>query len=552
VINADGKINGNATSFFGPYVDRLLIPQLRELAGDYGVDGAWIDGECWASVPDYGPAALKAFQKATGITDVPRKPGDTHWFEFLQFHREAFRRYLRYYITEVKRTYPDFQVCSNWAYTDHMAEPVNTPVDFLSGDYSPDDSVNSARLSARYLARQGKTWDLMAWSFSHHTGKTGTNQKTAIQLQREAAVVLALGGGFQAYFKQKRDGSVYDERVPVMAEVAKFCRARQAICHRAEMVPQVALLLSTTGHYRKINGLFSRDLSRISGVLQALLESQQCVEVLGEHHFASRMSQYPLIIVPEWEYLEPAFKDDLLTYVRAGGNLLLIGPGAAAMFQAELDVAFEGQPKSETHYLAQDRSLVATKGPIQLVKLGPKAQAFGQIHTSNNLGSASQPAASVTPLGNGKIAATYFSFGQGYAATRDEVARQFLNDMVHQLFPEPVVQVEGSNDVDVSLAINHGKLLVNLVNTAGPHQTELVVDAIPLVGPLTVTIRQSVRPSKITLEPVGESLPFKFQNGLVRLTVPHLEIHDIIVLDSGAVASSSTLPNEEQLAPYCQ
>ena len=45
-VNADGKVNWRATSFFGPYADRLLIPQLRELAGEYGVDGAWIDGEC--------------------------------------------------------------------------------------------------------------------------------------------------------------------------------------------------------------------------------------------------------------------------------------------------------------------------------------------------------------------------------------------------------------------------------------------------------------------------------------------------------------------------
>ena len=96
--------NANATSFFGPYADQLLIPQLRELAGDYGVDGAWVDGECWASVPDYGEAALKAFREATGIQDVPRKPGDPHWFEFLQFNREAFRNYLRHYIAEVKKT----------------------------------------------------------------------------------------------------------------------------------------------------------------------------------------------------------------------------------------------------------------------------------------------------------------------------------------------------------------------------------------------------------------------------------------------------------------
>ena len=52
-VNGDGSRNGNATSFFGPYADSLMIPQLRELAGVYGVDGAWVDGECWASVPDY-------------------------------------------------------------------------------------------------------------------------------------------------------------------------------------------------------------------------------------------------------------------------------------------------------------------------------------------------------------------------------------------------------------------------------------------------------------------------------------------------------------------
>ena len=106
-INADGKTNANATSFFGPYADRLLVPQLRELAGDYGVDGAWVDGECWASVPDYGAPALKAFRETTGIADVPRKPGDPHWFEFLQFNRDAFRRYLRDYIAEVKKTNPE-------------------------------------------------------------------------------------------------------------------------------------------------------------------------------------------------------------------------------------------------------------------------------------------------------------------------------------------------------------------------------------------------------------------------------------------------------------
>ncbi|MBI5685442.1 MAG: hypothetical protein HZC54_10195 [Verrucomicrobia bacterium] len=476
-LNADSKPNTRATSFFGPYAEKLLIPQLRELAGDYGVDGMWVDGECWASVPDYGVPALAAFRKATGITNVPRKPGEPHWHEFLQFNREMFRKYLRHYIAAVKKTNPKFQICSNWAFTDHMAEPVSAPVDFLSGDYSPQDSVNSARLSARYLARQGKPWDLMAWSFST---KPTRAQKTAVQLQREAAVVLAMGGGFQAYFTQNRDGSVRLNEMPVMAEVAKFCRARQAVCHHAQAVPQIGLLLSTTDQYRRTNGLFSRDLTRINGALHALLESQWSVEVLGEHQLAGRLRDYPLIVIPECEYLDAKFRNNLAAYVKAGGNLLLIGPSATKLFERELGGKVEGETK-------------------------------------------------IVAYGRGKIACSSFS-GQTYLRERPESLRRSLNDLARQLFPKPMVEVKGSNDVDVCLARNHGKLLVNLVNTAGPHKTQSIIESIPPVGPLDITLRLPRKPAAVTLEPGARPLSCDYRDGQLRLTVPKVEVHEIVAV----------------------
>jgi hypothetical protein len=532
-VGADGKPSARATSFFGPYVDRLLIPQLRELAGDYGVDGAWVDGECWASVPDWGEAALKAFREATGIADVPRKPGDPRWFEFLQFHREAFRRYLRRYIGEVKKTHPGFQVCSNWAYTDHMAEPVGVPLDFLSGDYSSDNSVNSARLSARYLARQGKPWDLMAWSFSRKGGKGAPIQKSAVQLQREAAVVVALGGGFQAYFKQKRDGSVYDEQMPMMGEVASFCRARQALCHRAESVPQVALLLSTAGHYRRINGLFNRDLGRVSGALQALLEAQHSVDVVGEHHLAGRMADWPLVVVPEWDYLEPAFRNDLVAYAKGGGSLLLIGPRTAALFAAEAGAAPQGPPAKGPRHLAHGDAFAPVQADAQAVTPGPEAKPFGRLHAAADPASASTPAATIAPLGKGRIGVVWFDFAPGYLANRNAVARRFLSNLVRELFPAPLVEVTGSADVDVSLARKDGRLLVNLVNTAGPHadRQNPIHDAIPPVGPITVTLRRDARPAKVTLEPGGRAVESEYRDGRLRVTVPRLEIHAAVCVE---------------------
>jgi hypothetical protein len=533
-VNADGKPNGKATSFFGPYADKLLIPQLRELAGEYGVDGAWVDGECWASVPDWSEAALKAFREATGIADVPRKPGDPHWHEFLQFHREAFRRYLRRYVEEVKKTHPAFQVCSNWAYTDHMAEPVaGSPVDFLSGDYSPEDSVNSARLSARYLAWQGKPWDLMAWSFARKGGKGPSIQKSVPQLQREAAVVVALGGGFQAYFKQKRDGSVFDEQIPLMGETAAFCRARQALCHRATPVPQVALLLSTAGHYRRINGLFNRDLNRVHGSLQALLEDRHCVDVVGEHHLAGRMADWPIIVVPEWDHLEPAFRDELIAYAKGGGRLLLVGPRTAALFGDATGATAEGPSVKEPRHLAQGDAFVAFKGECQPVKPGPQAKPLGRLHAAADAASASTPAATVAPLGKGRVAAVWFDFAQGYLGNRSAASRRFLTDVVREVFPAPLVEVTGAGDVDVSVARLGGRLLVHLVNTGGPHadRQNPIHDAIPPAGPLTATIRQATKPARVTLEPGGQILEAMHENGRIRVTVPRVEIHGVIVVE---------------------
>lgn len=529
-VGADGKPSKKATSVFGPYADALLIPQLRELAGVYGVDGAWIDGECWATVPDYGDKAAKAFRDATGIQTLPEKPGDPHWVEFLQFHREAFRQYLRRYVNEVHKTHPEFQLCSNWAFTDHMAEPVSAPVDFLSGDYAPDDSVNSARLSARFLVRQGMPWDLMAWSFSRKKGKDGKSlQKTAPQLAREAAVVVALGGGFQAYFKQKRDGSIYGEQMAVMAETAKFCRERQALCHRSMPVPQVALLLSTAGHYRKINGLYNRDLSCVSGVLQALLEAQHSVEVVSEHQLKGRLAEYPLVVVPEWAYLEPAFRDDLVAYAEKGGNLLLVGPKSAALFQKELCVTLEGEPSSKPQTLAYAGGEATTKGFAQTAKLGAGAEAFGTLRAGD--GTAARPAASVASLGKGRIAAVYAELGQSYNGVRSPVVRGFLNVLARRLFPKPMAEVTGSPNVDVCLMRKAGKLLVNLVNTSGPHQTEPIQEAIQPVGPLAVTLRLPRKPKKLTLEPGGRPLDFEYCDGAVTLTVQQLDIHRVIAVE---------------------
>jgi hypothetical protein len=393
--------------------------------------------------------------------------------------------------------------------------------------------VNSARLSARFLAQQGRPWDLMAWSFSRKAAQVPGQkvQKTAVQLQREAAVVLAQGGGFQAYFKQKRDGSIYDEEMPVMAEVAAFCRARQALVHHSKSVPQIAVLLSLEDQYRRNTGLFSRNLTRVNGVLRALVESQQAVDVLGEHHLTGRLGDYPLIIVPECDYLDPKFRDALADYAKKGGNLLLVGAASAKLFPSELKVTLTGDLKpSAPLKLSRAGSDSELTARWQNVTLGAGVRAFGELQPVKTPGLQAQPAASITTHGRGKIAAIYFTAGQVYTKDRPPALRDFIAAVARELFPQPLVEVSGTHEVDVTLARNHGKLQVHLINTSGPHATEPIQQTITPLGPLQVTLRLPRKPARITLEPGAHPLTFAYHDGRAHFAVPRVEIYDIVVV----------------------
>jgi hypothetical protein len=308
------------------------------------------------------------------------------------------------------------------------------------------------------------------------------------------------------------------------------------VCHRAEAVPQVALLYSKAAHYRSSPRLFapwgSHGIQALRGVLQALLEGQHSVEIVSEHHLTGRMNRWPLIVVPEWDHLEPAFRDELAAYAQSGGGLLLIGPAAAALFARELDLEPQGAPAQAARFLAHDGWLGGLNTVMQQYKAGAGTRAFGALHAHNNPTTDSIPAAYVRRVGQGRIAATTFNFGERYLSARTPAARDFLTALAHELFPQPLVSVAGSHAVDVSVMRNQGRLLVNLVNTAGPHEFEKVhvLDDVPPVGPLQVSVRMPKKPKAVFLEPGRRQQRFGYRDGQLLLTVPPVAIHDVIVV----------------------
>jgi hypothetical protein len=253
------------------------------------------------------------------------------------------------------------------------------------------------------------------------------------------------------------------------------------------------------------------------------------VDVVSEHHLAEGINRYPLLVYPEWETIEPAFKQSLVDYVRQGGSLLIVGPRTAALFQEELDVTLEGAPAVQVNGLEFGGDVAGIKSLFQKATLGPRAKPFGNVRHDNEVDGPAEVAASITKLGEGSIAAIYLSLGERYANSTTTVSRDFLHALVREMFPAPMVEVEGSHHVDVTATRLGERLLINLVNTAGPHGNAKVNvhDDIPPVGPLNVSIR-CPRPASVLLQPGGRTLENEYRDGRLQVTVPRVAIHDII------------------------
>jgi hypothetical protein len=532
-VGPDGKPDVNQTSTFGPYVDERMIPQLREAADNYQLDGAWVDGDCWATHPDYSEAAARAFRQVTGIEKLPRGPEDPGWLEFLEFNRAQFRKYVRRYLDALRRSHPHFQIASNWLYTTFVPERPELPVDFISGDYLGNAAISRARLEARYIAQVGKPWDLMAWGFqSGRDNPVGHVHKSSVQLMQEAAVVLAQGGGFQIYYQPTRAGKIDDRHIEVMGRVADFCRARRPWSHQTETVPEIGVLFSRETLYTRTGRLFggwgaATDPAR--GLVDALLESHYSVDVIPDWKLAEVAHRYPCLALPDWTNVGETVRRELLRYLQGGGRLLVIGAENAALFGAALGVRLLGEPSDQPAYVPGLEVFANIRGRWADVEPAGAQVLETRFPTCDSTRDG-KVAATLSSYGDGQVAAIYGPVGAVFAVTHAPETRRFVARVLQQLFT-PSFRVEGPPTVEVVRRRKGGYELLHLINATGMQVASAysAIDFVPPVGPLGLRIRMRRAPSRVTFEPAAVTVRGSWSDGVWTGALERLEIHGILV-----------------------
>jgi hypothetical protein len=550
-LDAAGERDRQQTSTFGPYVDERMIPQLKEAIEKYDVDGVWVDGECWGTKPDYSPAAVKAWREASGM-EPPKKPGDPGWQQFLEFHRQQFRKYVKHYADVLHAFKPTFQIASNWLYTTYVPERPELPVDYLSGDYLGNASISTARLEARYLDAVGKPWDLMAWGFQRG-GAEGISHKPSMQLNQEAMIVLMQGGGFQVYYQPTRAGKLDEKLVDVMTKVASFCRARQALSHKSESVPQIGLVFSKKSLYEytappprparpgappqpepapRLFGGWGNMVNPARGLLDALVENHYSVDVIPDWKLAEVAAQYPMLAVPDWGNLGEETKEVLAGYVNKGGQMLLVGAANGALFARELGVTLTDRASDQPAFVTGEEVFGNMRGLWQDVEPG-SAEVIESRYPTYDATRDAKCAATLSKFGAGRIAAIYGPVGGVFAATHAAAPRQFVKRVVDRIF-KPMAQVEGPPTVDVALRRKNGKLLLHLGNCTGMQVAAdySASDFVPAVGPLRISVRMQQKPARVTLEPQGRALAGSWKDGVWSGTLDRLDVHAIVAFSA--------------------
>lgn len=530
---AEGKSDPEKASYMGSYDDKLLIPQLKEIS-DYGVNGAWIDGECWATSPDYSPQMLEGFTRKTGIKVAPISEDSVNYKEFIEFNRWAFRQHIKKYTDAIHAYNPDFQITSNWAFSSMMPEPVDVNVDYLSGDVAGQNCVYNSAYQARCLALQGKPWDLMSWGFTYDFSVGMAGPKSLVQLEQEASEIMAMGGGFQCYLTQNRDGSIKPFYAGKMAELADFCRERQPYCQGTKTVPQIAIWYSVYNMKQKTNQIYGWNSRALEGNLALFLDGQNNVEILMDHQLKKHMSEYHLVVIPEWDNLDSLLKLQALEYVKNGGNLMVIGANAVKGFEPQLGVEFEGNPETQTFYLGYSNQMTATKSLLQKVNIKPGTQTFGNIYRIDDFRSVPiQPIATIADYGKGKICGLYMDIGVSYYTYQASGFSKIVTQLILQLVPESLVRVSGSDYLHTSISMKDGKWYVHLINSAGNHFNNKVYeyDQLPQTGELLVDLNPGKKISKATLQPGNKPLKLVSINGKYRVKVPSVEVYSILQIE---------------------
>lgn len=534
VKNSDGTYDDSMTDLMSAYTDQELIPCLKELAGKYNFDGAWVDGEVWAVKPNFRTEELEEFYKESGYTEVESDKESASYLAFAEFWREKFRRYLKHYMTKIHEAYPTFDITSNFAFSHHMPECPIDEIDFLSGDTAGLDG----RLCVRCYAGLGKPWDAMSYGFNgvyvtEDPSFIALSSRHIDRIQRDASMAISQGGGYQFLNNMTQKGEIRLYDLERMKQISDFVYERKAFNFRSKPMKNAAVLLSAYNSERR----FARDCkqsmlmgSGSEGICDVVLDGGMPCDIIYEAKLDD--PQRKTILVPdELEYIRDELKEKLMSFAKKGGNLIVCGRKPCKLLSDMISAKitdYEGYvvytEVSGSMYGTHDAVVFQNLNAVDLMdcytEMRTDAEKVSMIVTST--------------YGAGKVVFIGFDIMREYKNNLCFEAVEIMRRILMAVDADIHAYLEtGIRNVEIIPATKDGKILVNLINTVELKYDEVgkAAGEIPMLYNFTVAVKCNHAPKKVLLEPEHTAAEFTYDGKYAHVRVDKLHIHRIITIE---------------------
>lgn len=528
---ADGSLYDNILCHNSGVDTAYLFPMIKEIIEWYKPDGFWFDGFLWTVNNCYCDKCRNDFRKATNM-DVPVSPESPGWAEYKELQREHTRDLIKRTCDFIHSIDPECLVCINYAYSLRQPEKPYEGIAYFSGDIG--GNITKLSVLGKFYDTQGKPFDLM----------TPINERKGEYQKQEIAVITANGGRFFAWDSPTRETALIESKHKALAPVIEWMRERQEFTLNTERVADISLLHTAASHYENMKNsteCFGKAAVDIFSASEALTRRHLQHDIIADWRLTEGSLKTKKIVLENPSALVPEVVDALEKFVNEGGKLFITGTAPVSGGEKIRKMAGISQvsEKPEGAFLyGEEKHNVRVHN---IVTAG--AEVLLEYESAEG---AKTPVLIHNKYEKGEVFYAPFACYSMNADTANTLPDKLLDELHNIVFkPEEIsLTTDAPSDVEIVVRKKDTRTMIHLVNRAmgeeinagiktliHTHRYNYINKDIPQRGNFTIWFKSGTKPLNVVAEPGNRHVDWSYENGSLRVNVPMIDIHQILVIN---------------------
>lgn len=523
-----------------PYLPYLL-KQIREVCINYEADGIFLD--IIGVQPCYCKYCREAM-KAEGLNPLDEK-------DVLTLAEKVYENYGKQVRSTIDSVKPGLPVFHNGGHirrgrrdlaglNTHL-ELESLPTGGWGYDHFPLSAAYAKILDMDYLGMTGKFH--LSW------GEFG-GFKHPNALKYEVALSIASGAGVSVGDQLHPSGEMDMATYSLIGQAYEGLVKAEAWLIHAKSVADIGVL-SVEAVENTNGGMEGKEINPDIGAVRILLEGHYLFHVIDlEEDF----NKYKVIILPDCILLNEILKNKLSLFVASGGKILATGQSGLNMdktkFELDFGVTYLGESKyrpdyfrpkfplkdwKDTAFVMYSRGyLIEVRSGIELgIRENPyfnrTASTFSShLHAPNRM----EEAGPGMIKGRDGIYISWEVF-RDYATKGSLILKRMVQYALDELLTDKTINTSLPAQGIITLTKQEARYIIHLLYASPVKRgtnTEVIEDIVPLYD-IEVELKVVDSIKSVYLAPQNIELAFSQKENTVNLTLPKLEVHQMLVLE---------------------